>query len=153
MVGHLRNPWVHLCMGRLLVSTAPSTPHAIPPLDVRAVVGTAAIAPGASLDVVVIARNTSGATRTVQAGSSCFTEAEVLGAHDRVLAAGGRMCAQRVTTRTLAPGEAIEERITVELGTSTTPLLPPGRHRVRGVLVLLDGSHAGPPVPFEVRAP
>lgn len=93
------------------------------------------IRPGETATITVRVTNTSPAPKTLEFPSSCQTSYEFLDGAGKVVGAAMEMCAQVLTSRTLAGGESFTDDHSWGRRPIDTPQLAPGTYRVRGILL------------------
>lgn len=130
-------------------TTVPATSEA---LEVTIAPAATQVAAGAPLALTVTVRNRGQATATIPLTSGCATDFEVLDGSDAVVAESGQMCTQVMGQRTLAPGESFVDRFSWAPGTPGMAAVPPGRYRLRGVLLRQGAPLRSAPVPLDVVA-
>lgn len=119
-------------------------------LAVAVKVEPATLAAGEMANITVTVSNTSNDARRLQFTSSCVTTFEVVDGDGRVVARGAEMCAQVMTTRTIAAGGSFSD--THEWGRRALdlPQVGPGRYQVRGVLLATGDTIRSQPTPVSL---
>jgi hypothetical protein len=98
------------------------------------------IRPGEAATITVRVTNASAAARILEFPNSCQTSYEFLDGADKVVGSAMEMCAQVLTSRTLAPGESFADDHSWGRRPIDVPQLAPGTYRVRGILLAKGGT-------------
>jgi len=104
-----------------------------------------------TLRITVTVRNAGKTARTLGFTSGCATDYELVDAGGQVAASSDQMCAQAITSRTLAAGGSFSDVHVHVRGLAGVPVLAAGTYTLRAVLLLATGPvrSAGTPVTFQ----